>query len=69
MGTHAGSGIVGSLLAFFGINYRMKNLEEDLKGFKERVVYRDTCTMCQKNSDNQFKSLDEKLNLILERLP
>lgn len=67
IGTHAGSGFVGTILAFFGFNKKIERIQSEIDTLKEKVVYDDTCKMCQRNNENQFKSVHDKLDILIQR--
>lgn len=96
-GTHAGSSVVGALVAWFTLKNKVDRLEDShqnfaliMKGEVDRLeashgrlslsiekaiveikesmketVSKEKCGMCEINNDNQFKAIDDKLELLI----
>lgn len=70
IGTISGAG------AFYGMTKsELNSLRNNYVDLKDRVVYKDACSACKENAQNQISSLKEdisninrKLDLILETL-
>lgn len=81
MGTHAGSTGLGAIIAWFTLKGKVerhiaithesiktiKAAVEEIKATVKEKVDSGECDMCKINSVNQFKAIDDKLDLLLER--
>ena len=45
-----------------------KSIDEIKATINEKVVHEATCDMCKTNTVNQFKAIDDKLDILIERL-
>lgn len=56
-GAASSGGILGALLAFFGIKQHLNRQEKELDVMKEKIVWKEVC-------QTTHKSVDERLNKI-----
>ena len=75
IGAAAGSGgFVSAIMLYFGISSHKKQHEdlekkqEDTDKRFERVVYKDTCNKCSEGIQLTLKSLDSKMDIVIERI-
>jgi hypothetical protein len=79
--THAGSGMIGAVVAWFTLREKInrvvviqENMDKAVAEIKEAmhdqakaVVYIDTCTECKARKNEQYQALNDKLDILLER--
>jgi len=56
--------LFGALLTWAGFKEKLKSGEDRTIQLEKDVVYRDTCDMCQKNSDHRFKDITDRLSRV-----
>jgi hypothetical protein len=64
----AGGGIIAALFYYFGFSSRIKALEDDVQRVKDGVVWGDSCKRSHDAINNDFASMDRKLDLIIAKL-
>ncbi|HUW44855.1 MAG TPA: hypothetical protein VMW50_03575 [Dehalococcoidia bacterium] len=56
--------LFGALLAWAGFRERLAVGEDRAIQLEKDVVYKDTCTVCQKDSDHRFKDITDRLSRV-----
>ena len=64
----AGGGIMGALLAFFGIKQRVDRVDKDIDVMRDGVVWRNTCDKTHDAVNHRLQSIDYKLDKIFDKL-
>lgn len=56
--------LFGALLTWAGFRERLAVGEDRAIQLEKDVVYKDTCTVCQKDSDHRFKDITDRLSRV-----
>jgi len=63
LGAGAGSGIIGTILGYFGISKRVDKIEVEL----EKKLDKNTCAVCKDTHDDRLDRIENKIDRLLER--
>jgi len=64
----AGGGLIAAIFYWLGFNGRIKKIEEDMQRMKDGVVWDDSCTRSHDAIKERFNSIENKLDLIINKL-
>lgn len=68
LGTHAGSGLIATILTYCGFKQRLDKLDERFETLENKVVFKDVHDECSKSRHEQIEQINAKLDVILTRL-